>query len=119
MNDLNNATNAVSNEQFKPATNIYESEIGYEIELAIPGFSKENVEITIENDKLKITGTRELMEAKKTFRSEYPHTKFERNFNLSKEIDQDNIKATFENGILLVTLSKREELKPRSIEINS
>jgi HSP20 family protein len=122
LNELNNAAEQTNPKEmvqkgFKPLVNISETETSYDIEMAIPGFEKNNVSISIENDTLKISGTREIKEYKTNHKSEYRHKSFDRTFNLGKEIDTENVSAKFENGILTILLNKKEEAKPRKIEI--
>ncbi|HPK08864.1 MAG TPA: Hsp20/alpha crystallin family protein [Saprospiraceae bacterium] len=115
--DSNNSTQTKS-DSFNPPSNIMSTEDNYVIELAIPGFEKDQINIKIENNVLNVTGNRTQKEYKKIVRNEYDFLTFSRSFNLGKDVDQDSVSAEFVNGILTISLKKKEELKPRTIEIN-
>lgn len=106
---------------FQLATNVYEFEDRVKLELQIPGFSKEQVKITLDKDVLLVAGEveeGEKVEAKYS-RIQFKNKNFEKRFKLTDDIDQDNIQAVFENGVLLLTLLKKKEEKQivRNIEI--
>ena len=115
--DSNNSTQT-KGDSFNPPSNIMSTEDNYVIELAIPGFEKDQINIKIENNVLNVTGNRTQKEYKKIVRNEYDFLTFSRSFNLGKDVDQDSVSAEFVNGILTISLKKKEELKPRTIEIN-
>lgn len=91
------------------AVNIKEREKDYKIEMAVPGFNKEDINIELDGNKLSIHGkTSEKNEIKE---EEYTHKEFsfkefERTFTLPKDIDAKKIEADYKNGILEVTLLK-------------
>ncbi|WP_372774126.1 Hsp20/alpha crystallin family protein [Mangrovibacterium sp.] len=105
----------------KPASNIYDLENSVRIEMQIPGFSKEQVKITLDNDLLIIRGEAAKAEesASNYSRIEFKTQGFEKKFKLNEDLDREKIQANFANGILILTLEKREEVKPvvRNIEI--
>lgn len=94
--------------------NIIENTDMYKIQLAIPGVSKEDVQIEIEN--LGLTISYEAAETKneddKFLRQDFIIPSFKRSFNLSEQIDTDNIKAQFINGILNISLPKKAPATP-------
>ena len=97
---------------YKPAANVREDEKNYSLELALPGFSKEEITIKFEEDVLTVTAGHQPKEDEKgpnyTW-NEFGYTsKYERSFQLPETLDADNIGAKFENGILLITLPKKE-----------
>ncbi|WP_321299107.1 Hsp20/alpha crystallin family protein [Marinifilum fragile] len=105
---------------FRPATNVIEEEDCYLIEVSIPGFAKEDVNIRVENGSIKISAEKkEEKEDKKYLRREFGVYKFERSFKLADTINQQNISAEVINGILNIILPKVEERKPQvhNIEI--
>lgn len=111
--------NLISN---TPLANIYETEIAHVIELAIPGVNKEDVTIDLHENKLTIALAKKEETVEKTTlkeRKEFNYSKFSRAFNLPKNIDFDKIEATNKNGILTVTIPKKEEeiKKNRTITI--
>lgn len=111
--------NLISN---TPLANIIETETTHIIELAIPGVKKEDVTIDLKENKLTIGISKKEELIEKTNlkeRREFNYSKFSRAFNLPKNIDFDKIEATNENGILTVTIPKKEEeiKKNRTITI--
>ena len=97
-----------------PAANISEHENHYAVSLAAPGFKKEDFSIKIEQDLLSISVKREdeKVENKKIIRQEFKVQNFERTFHLTEKINSEQIGASYENGILEVTLAKKAEVKP-------
>lgn len=107
-----------------PAVNIAESEEEYKLELAVPGLKRDDIKINVEDHRLTISSEKESSNEEKTeeyHKREFNYASFRRSFTLPElEIDEDNIDAKFEDGILTVHLPKREEAKPkpaREIEI--
>jgi HSP20 family protein len=106
-----------------PAVNISEDDKGYTIEVAAPGIPRKEFNIEIENDVLTIsTELKESKEDKKPnfLRREFNYRSFRRSFELSETINQEEIKATHDAGILTLTLPKKEEVlqkAPRQIEV--
>ena len=103
-----------------PAINILEKDDAMQITADLPGLNAEDVEVTVEQGVLNIRGERKFEEAAEgeTFhRVERLYGVFERNFTLPNSIDTDKIEANFENGVMVLTLPKREESKPRSVKI--
>ena len=108
-----------------PAVNIRETEDSYFLEMAAPGMKKEDFTIELDNDQLTIKS--EMKEEaeennKKYTRKEFSYESFQRIFNLNKQVvNQAEIKAEYTDGILTLTLPKREEAKEqpsRLIEIS-
>jgi HSP20 family protein len=103
--------------RWMPATNITESDQAYHVEMAVPGLSKEDFNINLEKDVLSISTERENTEktgeqAEQNFRMrEFGRRNFCRSFSIPEAVDKDNIKAEYINGILMITLPKKEEVK--------
>ena len=112
------STNGTS--YFEPAVNIIENKDVYELQLAIPGYSKNEVKLAIENNTLTISAEYEQKEEAVPYsRREFIKTSFERSFTLPRSIDQDKVEAKFENGILNIKLPRKGELiVKKEIEIN-
>lgn len=107
----------------RPSVNIVEDEKSFRIELAAPGRDKDAFNINVDKDQLTISVNKKeevLQEKEKFTRREFAYTSFERSFNLSDNVDKDNISASYKNGVLIVTLLKKEEHKAvkRNIEIS-
>ena len=108
-----------------PAVNIKETMDGYEVEMAAPGMKKEDFNIELEGQNLLISldkkDEREQNDAERFTMREFSYQSFQRQFRLSKQVvDAENIKASYEHGILKLFIPKKEEVKqqnPRKIEI--
>ncbi|RED49362.1 Hsp20/alpha crystallin family protein [Seonamhaeicola aphaedonensis] len=96
-----------------PAMNVKENEKDFEVEFAVPSYNKDDFEITIEDDVLHVSGKKEIEEEEKEddfTRKEFSYKSFRKSLLLPPSIDFDqNIKATYENGILKINLLKKEE----------
>lgn len=114
MNSIfdNDLSNFERFNNYLPATNVVETENGFELELASPGLSKEDFKIDIENNLLTISSEKEINnehKEKNYTRKEFMVSSFSRSFNLPKTVDLDKIKAEYKDGILKVELPKKEE----------
>jgi len=98
-----------------PAVNIKETEKSFELELAAPGLEKKHFKIELVEDKITIsahqeTTTEEKQETEAFSRKEFNYTSFSRSFVLpEKLVDKEAINATYENGILKVSIPKKEK----------
>jgi len=101
---------------YKPAANVSEDEKNYMLELALPGFTKEEITIKFEEEVLTITAGRQPKEDEKgpkyTWNEFGYKSKYERSFQLPETVNADEISAAFDNGILRVTLPKKEVQAP-------
>jgi len=108
---------------YKPAVNIHENDNEYLLDFMVPGMKKEDFQINLENDLLTVSAEikNENEEKRDGYsRKEFSFGSFKRSFTLPDTVNADNIKASYNNGILEVTLPKKEEAKPqpaRMIEI--
>lgn len=99
----------------QPAVNIVETENGFTLEVAAPGFNKEDFNIKVEKNLLTISGKKETKQEENSpvyRRREFAFTQFERSFRLPETIDTDSVNAALNNGILKVDLAKKPELVP-------
>jgi HSP20 family protein len=99
-----------------PAVNIKESETTFKLEFFAPGLSKEDFNIEIDQKTLSISSEKKFEEEEtneKYSRKEFSFSSFKRSFNLPETVDFDKIEANYENGVLLVSLPKREEALPK------
>lgn len=100
---------------------IYEKDNTYFIEIDLPGFNKEDIKIDLKDKYLTVTATRneEKKEDDKNYiRRERSYGHYSRSFSLG-DITEDDIDAKFENGTLLITVKKKEEIESKkTIEIN-
>jgi HSP20 family protein len=111
----------VSNRSWVPPVDIQETEEGYRLTAELPGLTKDDVQITLENDVLRLAGERKLekdVKRESFHRVERTYGAFSRAFALSHKVDGDKVQASFENGLLTVLVPKAEETKPRKIVIS-
>ncbi|MCC7192514.1 MAG: Hsp20/alpha crystallin family protein [Phycisphaeraceae bacterium] len=88
------------------------------VEAELPGFKKEDVEITLENGLLHIVAQRKVEEKKgESHLAERRFTRVARSFTLPNTVDETKVDARLDSGVLHLTLNKREEVKPRKIEV--
>jgi len=99
-----------------PPVNIKETDTSFEVELSAPGKSKEEFNIEVENDLLTISSeykSEQTSDDGKFTRKEFSYSAFRRSFALPETVNADDIKASYENGILKINLPKREEALPK------
>lgn len=109
-----------------PAVNIRETDDHFEVEMAAPGMTKNDFKIELDGNQLTITsekqGSEETKPEERYTRKEFSYQSFQRVFQLPKDVvDVDKIGARYENGLLQLTIPKKEEVKklpPRMIEIH-
>ncbi len=103
-----------------PAVNILENENNFEIELAAPGLKKEDFKIDFDNGSLIISSeTKNEKESKdkKFTRKEFSYRSFQRTFSIPKNlVNHEKITASYENGLLKITLPKAEEVKQKPVK---
>jgi len=122
-NNFFNQLNSGSCYENRPAVNISENDKQYSIEVAAPGIDRKAFHLEIENDVLTISTERKenKEEQKRNFlRKEFNYQSFKRSFQLPDTINQEQIKATHDAGILTLILPKKEEevqKAPRQIEV--
>ena len=104
-----------------PPVNIFEKSDYYHLQVAAPGFEKNNFNVKLEGNLLTVTAeikAETKNETDKVIRKEFSSKSFKRSFTLDEKIDASNISAKYENGILHVGLPKKEEVKAVAKEIN-
>lgn len=105
---------------WSPSVDIYETENEIVLTAEVPGVDEKNIEIKLEDNTLSLKGERNFEKETKEenyHRIERAYGSFYRSFTLPRNIDQDNIKAENENGILRITMPKKPELKPKKVKI--
>lgn len=101
-----------------PATNITETKDEYKVTVAAPGLKKSDFKIDVQGNMLTISSEREDTKEEKDARytrKEYSYSSFNRSFTLPEEVNQDKIEASYEDGVLRLTLPKKEEAKRVSL----
>lgn len=103
-----------------PRADIIETDKAFVIKAEIPDVNKEDVKVTVDNGILTIRGERKQEteeKGKKFHRIERHFGIFTRSFTLPDNVDENNIKATFKDGMLNLQINKTEEVKPKAIEV--
>ncbi|HVZ96327.1 MAG TPA: Hsp20/alpha crystallin family protein [Chitinophagaceae bacterium] len=103
-----------------PPANIYERKDAYELELNVPGRNKDDFKITVDKNVLTISFDKKdepSNEDTKQIKREFSLQSFKRSFTFDEKVNADNIAARYENGLLLVSLPKKEEVKPEVKQI--
>ena len=99
----------------KPALDIQETDKQYKISLEVPGVEEKDIQITLDNDVLLVRGEKRQEQETKDggfHRVERSYGSFQRALNLPADANQDTIKAAFKNGVLTITMEKREASAP-------
>ena len=112
--------NNKTNRAIIPPVDIFETDNEYLLKADMPGVKREDIDITLDNDVLSINGkvAEDTQKAELKY-SEYSQYNFSRSFNVGRDIDSAEVKAVVENGVLTLTLPKKEDIKPRKIEITA
>jgi HSP20 family protein len=106
-----------------PAVNVVEGKEDFRIEVAAPGLEKGDFKINLENNVLTISSEKENKKEEKDgkyMRREFSYTSFSRSFSLPEKVESEKISATHKDGILFISIPKREEAKvkpPKQIAI--
>lgn len=106
--------------RFTPPADLYETDEAYHVEMDLPGFTRKDIEVTIEQGMLTISGRRE----QQTAEDENYHLRersvgrFSRSFSLPASIEANDVEAHFDEGLLKVSLPKAVEARTRKIEVN-
>jgi HSP20 family protein len=104
---------------YVPTTDIFETEEALTVVMDLPGVTKQSVDVNVENDVLRIEARIDpsKYEGMEPLYTEYNVGHFARSFTLSSKIDQQQISAQLEDGVLTLTLKKAKEAMPRRISI--
>src|SRR5712664_1940501 len=130
---LQDQLNRVFNEMFErtgeegsltawaPAVDIYETEHELVVKADLPDIDPKDLDIRVENNILTIRGERKFeskVSQDKYLRVERTYGSFSRSFSLANTVNSEAIKADYQNGVLTLTVPKREEAKPKQIKVN-
>jgi HSP20 family protein len=113
-----NEFNQTIRKDFVPV-NVKETEKGYQLEVVAPGFEKSDFKVNLDQNLLTISGEKknEVKENEKQIRKEYSYSSFKRSFTIDEKIDATGIDANYVNGVLILNLPKKEEVKVAATEI--
>lgn len=109
-----------ANRPWSPSVDIYETENELVLKADLPEVDQKNIDVRVENQTLTIAGERRFDKKEDTkgyHRIERSYGTFVRSFAVPNTFDTDHIAANFKNGVLTVTLPKKEAAKPRQIKI--
>ncbi len=123
MNEFFGMESSPAASHILPRVNILENKDAFNIQMALPGFNKEDISIDLNENVLKISGRKNAEESKEIqyWRKEFLPGEFEKQFIVPESVDTEKISGSMEGGVLNLLLPKREELKPqqaRSIQIS-
>lgn len=111
----------IANRNWVPPVDIQETEEAYRLFAELPGLTREDIHITLENNVLRLSGERKLEKdvKKESYqRIERIYGAFARSFTLPHQVHSDGVTASFDNGVLTVIVPKAEQAKPRKITIS-
>ena len=110
----------VSTRTWAPPVDIYEDGENLVLKAELPGINPDDVEVRVEDNTLYLKGERKFEKEVKEenyHRVERAYGNFARTFSLPNTIDSDKVAANYKDGVLTLTMPKREEAKPKSIKI--
>jgi HSP20 family protein len=113
---------ALSRDAWMPALDVRESTDRYEVHVDLPGLEPGDVSVTFEDGMLTISGKRQFREEDKAdtwHRIERGFGSFARSIRLPQTADTERIEASFDKGVLTVSVPKVEQAKPRTIEVRA
>jgi HSP20 family protein len=110
----------VQGRYYVPPSDIYETEDALVVVMEMPGVSRDNIEVSLENHVLRVEGRIDFSkyEGFEPIYTEYNIGHYTRSFTLSRKIDQERIAAQMQDGVLTLTLPKAKEAQARRIAIN-
>jgi len=104
--------------RWNPAVNVYQDKDQFTVVVELPGLKKEEIEISLHDDTLTISGERKREESSGLeFLTERLYGNFQRSLTLPTAVDTEKVKASYKDGLLQVVLPKAEEAKPKQIEV--
>ena len=115
-------TEPQTNRPWAPAVDIYETENELVVKADLPDVESKDIDVRVENQTLTIAGERKFEAAsndKGYHRIERSYGNFVRSFAVPNAFDTDNINAGYKNGVLTVTLNKKEAAKPRQVKVQT
>jgi HSP20 family protein len=112
---------ALTTTNFAPPVDIYEDEHNITLKLEAPGIDEKDIDVRIDNNTLTVHGERKIEKEEKeeNFRRvERQYGSFTRSFSLPQTVDTEKVSATYDKGILKISLAKKAEAKPKQIKVN-
>jgi HSP20 family protein len=115
-----NGKDQLAKGNFVPPVDIYEDEHNLVLKMEIPGMNEEDLNVSLENNTLTVSGERKFEQEEKEenfHRIERRYGSFLRTFRLPNTVDGDKVEAVYDKGVLKINLGKREEAKPKQIKV--
>jgi HSP20 family protein len=112
---------SLTTSSFAPAVDVYEDEHKVTLKIEVPGIDEKDIDVRVENNTLTVHGERKIEKEEKDEnyrRVERQYGAFTRTFTLPTTVDTDNVSATYDKGVLKVSLPKKAEAKPKQIKVN-
>ncbi len=112
---------ALTSTAFAPPVDIYEDEHTITLKIDVPGIDEKDINVHVENNTLTVHGERKFEKEEKEEnyrRVERQYGSFTRTFTLPNMVDQENVQADYDKGVLKVKLAKKQEAKPKQIKVN-
>jgi HSP20 family protein len=100
-----------------PAADVYDTEAAYLIAVDLPGVERSALDIDLDDEKLVIRGTRTIDQSGEKASATRPHGRFRRSFTVPANVAHEGIQAEYKNGVLEITLPKRNEPRAQRIQI--
>jgi HSP20 family protein len=112
---------SLSTSSFAPAVDVYEDEHDVTLKIEVPGVDEKDINVNLEDNTLTVHGERKIENEEKEEnyrRVEREYGRFTRTFTLPTTVDSEKVSATYDKGVLNVTLPKKAEAKPKQIKVN-
>src|ERR1700731_3754441 len=112
---------ALTTTNYAPPVDIYEDEHNITLKIDVPGIDEKDINVHVENNTLTVHGERKFEKEEKEEnyrRVERQYGSFTRTFTLPNTVDQENVQADYEKGVLKVKLAKKAEANPKQIKVN-
>jgi HSP20 family protein len=112
---------SLTTSSFAPAVDVYEDEHKVTLKIEVPGIDEKDIDVRVENNTLTVHGERKIEKEEKEEnyrRVERQYGSFTRTFTLPTTVDTDNVAATYDKGVLKVSLPKKAEAKPKQIKVH-
>jgi HSP20 family protein len=117
------ASNGLFDRRISPVVDVVDTGEAVKVYCDVPGVSKDDIDLSVASNVLTIKGEKKAAsdnekQGSKSYRDETWSGSFQRTISLPDTVDPNNVDATMKNGVLTITFGKREEVKPRQIEVN-
>jgi HSP20 family protein len=112
---------SLTTSSFAPAVDVYEDEHQVSLKIEVPGIDEKDIDVRVENNTLTVHGERKIEKEEKEEnyrRVERQYGSFTRTFTLPQTVSTENVTATYDKGVLKITLPKKAEAKPKQIKIS-